>query len=340
MLPLLFIKTKHHHNSKLLVLIAFVIACLPLLVNAKFVIGIVGKTKNDSFYIQSYKGCVAFTESHPEVTCLYDGPDDYQDIRTQALIINDMVKSGIDGLLVATTDSDYLVNRALKNLYEKKIPVITFDSDLMPKDSHYRLAYVGTNNFDFGVALGNQIKLLINEDNKNICIQSGHETAPNLNERIAGVRFALSGQSTQRLSGENGWQEFSRCPLYSLGKRDTSLEQVTNLLKIKQPPAFLAVAGFAQFNPSYIESLTPYKGAIASKEVIIVSADTETTQLEALSQGLSSSNIGQNPFEMGRLSAELMYNYIANNKKPEQPFYYLDFHYCHKNNADTCTINY
>ena len=173
----------------------------------------------------------------------------------------------------------------------------------MPKDSHYRLAYVGTNNFDFGVALGNQIKLLINEDNKNICIQSGHETAPNLNERIAGVRFALSGQSTQRLSGENGWQEFSRCPLYSLGKRDTSLEQVTNLLKIKQPPAFLAVAGFAQFNPSYIESLTPYKGAIASKEVIIVSADTETTQLEALSQGLSSSNIGQNPFEMGRLSA-------------------------------------
>ena len=74
--------------------------------------------------------------------------------------------------------------------------------------------------------------------------------------------------------------------------------------------------------------------------MIIVSADTETTQLEALSQGLSSSNIGQNPFEMGRLSAELMYNYIANNKKPEQPFYYLDFHYCHKNNADTCTINY
>ena len=321
-------------------LLFYLLLLSPNLGSAKLIIGMVGKTKNDSFYVQSYKGCLKFAESHPEVTCRYDGPDDYQDIRTQALIINDMVKSGIDGLLVATTDSDFLVNRALKELNEKNIPVITFDSDLNPKDSRYRLAYVGTNNFDFGVALGNQVKVLIDTKSKNICIQSGHQTAPNLNERIAGIRFALSGQSKKRLSGENGWHEFSRCPLYSLGKREDSLEQVKSLVKMAETPAIIAVAGFAQFNSKYIEFMSPYKEKLGSKELIFISADTEEVQLKALNKGLSSSNIGQNPFEMGRLSAQLMYEVLVNNKKPAKEFYFLDFHYCQQNNAKTCTINH
>lgn len=333
-------KPTRRYPAKIFSALICLIACLPFFLQAKFVIGIVGKTKNDSFYIQSYKGCMAFAKSHPEITCLYDGPDDYQDIRTQALIINDMVKSGIDGLLVSTTDSDYLVNRALKDLYEKKIPVITFDSDLLLKDSRYRMAYVGTNNFDFGVALGNQLKQITDKNTKNICIQSGHQTAPNLNERIDGVRFALSGQSEQRLSGQNGWSEFSRCPLYSLGKRGLSLEQVVNIVKMKQPPAFVAVAGFAQFNPQYVELLTPYKDSLALNEITIISADTEQIQLDALHQGLSSANVGQNPFEMGRLSAQLMFEVIVNDKKPAKEFYYLDFHYCQQANALTCTINH
>lgn len=341
-----FIKPKFIYSScsiykpKISFSLFFVLLCLPFFANAQFVIGIVGKTKNDSFYIQAYKGCTEFAKSRPDVTCKYDGPDDYQDIRTQALIINDMMKSGIDGLLVSISDSDYLVERALKDLFEKNIPVITFDSDLLAKDHQYRLAYVGTDNFDFGVALGNQLKNLVSEENKRICIQSGHPTAPNLNKRIAGVRFALSGQSSQRLSGENGWSEYNRCPLYSLGKRGASLEQVKSLTKMDKPPAFVAVAGFAQFNTEYINLMTPYKHKLYSKELIIVSADTEKIQLDALSKGLSSSNVGQNPYEMGRLSAQLMYNVIKHNIKPAEAFYFLDFHYCQQSNAQTCTVNY
>ena len=126
-------KPTRRYPTKIFSALICLIACLPFFLQAKFVIGIVGKTKNDSFYIQSYKGCMAFAKSHPEITCLYDGPDDYQDIRTQALIINDMVKSGIDGLLVSTTDSDYLVNRALKDLYEKKSQSLRLTPICYPK---------------------------------------------------------------------------------------------------------------------------------------------------------------------------------------------------------------
>jgi len=42
------------------------------------VIAIVGKTKNDSFYQQAFKGCLHFSNEHPEIECKYDGPKDFQ----------------------------------------------------------------------------------------------------------------------------------------------------------------------------------------------------------------------------------------------------------------------
>lgn len=307
---------------------------------ANVVIAIVGKTKNDSFYQQAFKGCLKFASEHPEIICKYDGPKDFQDIRSQSMVINNLVQQGIDGLIVATTDSQHLVTRSLMALKSKNIPVITFDSDLLEKHQHHRLAYVGSNNFDFGVALGEQVKKLTNKANNTLCMQSGHHTTPNLNKRIAGVRYALSKQSTEHLSGQNGWREYSRCPLFSLGKREESLKQLMHLLKMENPPIFLAVAGFAQFNPNYVTALAPFKQRIADKGVIIVSADTEEIQLNVLSKGLSSANIGQNPFEMGRLSAKLMHDYILYNKKPAQSHYYTDFHYCTHSNASHCTVNH
>ncbi len=92
------------------------------------------------------------------------------DIRSQSMVINRLVDQEIDGLIVATTDSQHLVTRSLMALKSKNIPVITFDSDLLEKHQQYRLAYVGSNNFDFGVALGEQVKKLTNKVNNTLCM--------------------------------------------------------------------------------------------------------------------------------------------------------------------------
>ena len=94
-------------------IICLLMTLLPLQARA-FTIALVGKTKNDSFYQQSYQGCVAFASQHADVNCIYDGSNDYQDVRTQVLVINDLLKRDIDALLVATTDGDFLVKGALK----------------------------------------------------------------------------------------------------------------------------------------------------------------------------------------------------------------------------------
>ncbi|QTL35199.1 substrate-binding domain-containing protein [Pseudoalteromonas viridis] len=303
-------------------------------------IAIVGKTKNDSFYQQSYKGCLRFARDYPNVNCIYDGADDYQDVRTQVLIVKELLRKGIDGLLISTTDSQFLVEGALKQAAKKAIPVITFDSDLLPEHEAYRLTYVGTNNFDFGMALGEEAKRFKSGEKQFICLQSGHQTTPNLNQRIAGVRHALSGQSEKRLSGENGWVEHYRCPLYTLGRRSDALDQLVTMMKYPDPPIFVAVAGFAQFNPDYINRMSQFKSQIARQQRGIISADTENSQLKALQRGLSVTNIGQKPFEMGRLGTELLHQFITRRIKPAQSHYYLDYHYCNKGNVETCTTNH
>ncbi|OCQ21892.1 sugar-binding protein [Pseudoalteromonas luteoviolacea] len=307
---------------------------------AQLTFALIGKTKNDSFYEQSFKGCQAFSRTIADLNCVYDGADDYQDVRTQVLIVKEYINRGVDGLLISTTDSSFLVSGALKLAQQKGIPVITFDSDLLKEHHAYRLAYVGTNNFDFGVALGQAAKQFKRQDPQPICIQSGHQTTPNLNKRIQGVRHALSGKKEGKLDGSSGWIEYDRCPLYTMGRRDDSLSQLLTILDYKQPPIFLAVAGFAQFNPEYLTKLLPYKKRIKEENIAIISADTEQIQLTALSNSLSSINIGQKPYEMGKLSAELLYRYVKSGTKPEKSEHYLDFHYCNQKNVATCTVNY
>lgn len=294
-----------------------------------FKIALVGKTKNDSFYEQAFDGCKTFAESVDDLICVYDGPQDFQNPRSQANVVGSLLSQGIDGLLISTTSSEFLVERILNSARERQVPIITFDSDLLPEHGEYRMAYVGTNNFDFGAALGEYAKRFKKPGITEICIQSGSDMTPNLNERIRGVRYALSGDhSNQRLNGEQGWKEFSRCPFYTIGKRDKALNQLKFVLSQPNPPIFLAVAGFAQFSPDYVAEMLPFQARLRSGELVVISADAEPVQLLALQQNLSTVNIGQRPFEMGRYSAELMYRYLTSGRKPEYETNYLGYFYC------------
>lgn len=303
-------------------------------------IAVIGKTKNDSFYEQAFEGCQTLASEKADLTCIYDGPADYQDVRSQVKVVQEMLEREVDGLLISTTESRVLVDRALKLAQQRGVPVVTFDSDLLEEDHAYRLAYVGTNNFDFGVALGRYAERFKTQGLNRICIQSGSERTPNLNERVKGVRFALSGnRSNKKLTGENGWQEHNRCPFYSLGKRDRALSQLGYILAQPDRSIFLAVAGFAQFSPDYIATIQPYRNRIKANNVVIISADAEEVQLKALAQQLSTVNIGQRPFEMGRVGATMLYDYLKHNKKPEKEINYLGFYYCHEDNGVQCSFD-
>lgn len=115
--------------------------------------------------------------------------------KKQVEIVNQLIKQNIDGIIISANDSQSLknvINKAVNN----NIPVITFDSD--SPDSK-RLSYVGTDNYEVGVKIGNSlIDILKNKNilksNKKLMILSGDSGALNLNQRIAGFNNAIEGK--------------------------------------------------------------------------------------------------------------------------------------------------
>jgi ribose transport system substrate-binding protein len=315
----------------------YIFFLISLSAQAKIKIAIIPKTKNLSFFEASHKGCLDLAKTYNEIECIYDGPLDFQDPRQQALVLQKILKKGVDAILLAVTDSKFLVENGLKEAYKKGIPIITYDSDLLPQHQKYRMAYVGTDNIALGKALGEAAKSFKRNDIQNICIQSGSEGSPNLEDRIKGVRMSLTeGRSIKKMKGEHGWNELARCPLYTFGKPEMALFQFDFFLAKKEDLILLAVAGFAQVSPKYINKIEPHKKTIEKNIVTVITGDTLDIQLKALGLGLSTVNIGQNPYEMGKKGSKLLYDFVTKKLKPRRKFYYVDFHHCTKENVKTC----
>ncbi|SHE76010.1 substrate-binding protein domain-containing protein, partial [Devosia limi DSM 17137] len=114
-----------------------------------FTFAVVPKAMNNPFFDLTRDGCEARAAELGNVTCTYIGPVEHE-AATQAQIIEDLITQGVDGLAISVSDiaaATTVIDRAVA----AGIVVITFDSDA--PDSK-RSAYVGTDNKQFGTALG------------------------------------------------------------------------------------------------------------------------------------------------------------------------------------------
>ena len=101
---------------------------------------------------------------------------------------------------------------ALATAKQAGIPVLTWDSDLLPEDAGLRIAYVGTKNYDIGVNLA-KLALARHPKGGTVCLQTGGAAAANHNERMMGIRDTLGGMSGDkppgtRLTGQNGLSDY------------------------------------------------------------------------------------------------------------------------------------
>lgn len=135
---------------------------------------------NSVFFEQSGNGCKFAAAQIEGVECIYRGPEK-GDVRMQDKIIEQLISEGIDGIAVAVTESAFLARSSIQKARKAGIPVITYDSDFdAPTHEKYEnlsLAYIGTDNFEFGKALGEQLKKLRPNGGK-LLIQTGRPDSP------------------------------------------------------------------------------------------------------------------------------------------------------------------
>src|SRR6201999_2323272 len=182
---------------------------------------------------------------------------------------------GVDGIAVSPANAAAMAS-VLPDAKAKGIPVLTWDSDLLPEAKDLRIAYVGTHNYEIGVNLA-KLAMQIKPKGGKICIQSGGAAAANHNERMQGIRDTLAGKESaqapgDRLTGQNGWTEVDGCPLYTNDDFPLSVQQFQDTMaKNPKLDAFVPTGGFPQFIPDANRAaVEPFKDAIAKKELALI----------------------------------------------------------------------
>jgi ribose transport system substrate-binding protein len=307
---------------------------------AKYTFALVPKNMNNPFFDQARDGCKkAEAESNGEIECMYIGPGEHGGGDEQVQIVQDLVSKKVDGIAVSPSNAAAMAV-ALQAAKEAGIPVLTWDSDLLPENKDLRVAYVGTHNYEIGVNLA-KLVMQIKPKGGKVCIQSGGAAAANHNERMQGIRDTLSGKKSDAspgnaLAGENGWTELEGCPLYTDDDFPRSVQQFEDIMtKNPDVDAFIPTGGFPQFVPDANRAAVgKFKDKIASKSLALVVADTLPVQIEQMKEGLSLGQVGQRPFEMGYKSMFFLKD-LKEGKTVADPTY-TGLDVCTPETADTC----
>ena len=255
---------------------------------------LVPKQTSSPFFQVVGSGCidrarVLSLQDNLKVNCSFVGPE-FADADEQAEFIRQLVEEDIDGLAIAITKPNHAATlKAIDLATAQGIPVITFDSDDPASD---RLAYVGTDNWAFGEALG-KVLLQIDPTGGNYALISSN--APNVQEREEGVRFRLR---------KSGWIEHSESPGNCHDNATLSILQMRNFAN-NNIKAILPVGGWPMFNQGAQWSLF----ADDHPDVLTVCADTLPHQMDLLNRNKVNGLVGQIPFQMGVNALDLLFEY-------------------------------
>ncbi len=330
--------------KKYLLTAAVALAALTVAVSgaqAKFTFALVPKNMNNPFFDQARDGCKkAEAESNGAFECMYIGPGEHGGGEEQVQIVQDLVAKKVDGIAVAVANAAAMVV-ALQAAKDAGIPVLTWDSDMLPENKDLRLAYIGTHNYEIGTNLA-KLAMQIKPKGGTVCIQSGGAAAANHNERMQGIRDTLSGAASAAspgdvLTGQNGWTEIEGCPLYTNDDFPLSVQQFEDIMA-KNPnlDAFIPTGGFPQFVPDANRAaVEKYKSKIADKSLALVVADTLPIQIDQMKEGLSLGQVGQRPFEMGYMTMKAFAGMKEGKPAPADPSY-TGLDVCTPETADTC----
>jgi ribose transport system substrate-binding protein len=272
---------------------------------------VVPKAMNNPFFDVARDGCMKRAKELGNVECIYKGPIEHEPA-TQAQIIQDFITQKVDGLAISVADVAAMT-KSIEAATAAGIPVITFDADA---PGSKRIAYIGTNNKDFGLALGKQLLQLRPEGGKYAMV-SGGPGAKNLAERVDGVREALKGSK---------WVEVSGSPTFCNDDSTLAIQQMADL-RTATPDlaAIVPVGGWPMFAPEGFKAfVNKNKKDIDAGKLTLVVADTLKMQLELLRDGYSNALTGQRPFEMGEKSMDTLLAIKKGQKVPEIIYTGLD----------------
>jgi ribose transport system substrate-binding protein len=274
------------------------------------VFAVVPKAINNPFFNDVRRGCEAEAKKLG-VQCLYTGPT-VTEIQPQIQVLESLIQRHVDGMAISAVDGRAVVP-VIKRAMAAGIPVVTFDSDAAPGSG--RLAFIGTNNYKGGLALGKAFAQLLPNGGK-YAIITGGLGAENLNERIRGVHDGL-----KEAGAASKFTEVSGSPFPCNDDINRAVQLIEQALTAHPDlVGIVAVGGWPLFAPeAYKQALKPKVADMKAGKFAVVSFDTLKPELELLKEGYVNTLVGQRPYQMGVDSILALYNYVTKKIKPQDP---------------------
>ena len=269
------------------------------------VFALAGKSPSDVNFVAAWQGCADEAKRQGD-TCLPLGVGGPAQARVQDAAITVALAQPLAGLAVSVSHSALLAQSALALAAQRQVPVITFDSDLEPAHQALRRAYVGPDNVALGHALGLAARAAHPRGGR-LCLLSGDAKDPNLNQRVWGVRQALSQQATwpagRRLRGEGGWREVDRCPWYSGDSAERALKQMSIALGEMKVDAFIAVGHWPTLQPALFRAtVRPLQARLQGRQqdIFVSIGEPSEGQRQLMRDGLVRAYVAIDFQAMGR----------------------------------------
>jgi ribose transport system substrate-binding protein len=204
----------------------------------------------------------------------------------QNAILQNLASQGYDAVSVSVIAPNDQVG--VLNKVAEKTNLITFDSDA-PKSN--RLLYIGTNNYDAGKILGNEIVKLLPNGGK-IAFFVGMLGADNATQRFKGIQDAIAGHKIDIVDKreDNTDRAKARSNVEDMINAHSDLSMCVGLWNYNGPAIVAAIEALGK------------KG-----KVLGVAFDEDDGTLDGVANGTLQATVVQKPYQFGYLSSKWMH---------------------------------
>ena len=234
----------------------------------------------------------------------------------QQQIIETLLVTGVSGIAISPNDPENWTE--FLNEVAAKVNLVTQDSDA-PNSN--RLCYIGTNNYEAGVAAGKLIKKVLPDGGK-IVLFVGKLDAQNARDRKRGIEDTIKGSNIEIID-----------TLTDETDRAKAIANVQTTL-VAHPDVACLVGLWSYNGPAILNGV---RDSQMLDKVKIVAFDEEEETLQGIKDGHIAGTIVQQPFEFGYQSVKLLYQLAKGDRSmiPESKQIFIPVRTIDKSNVDS-----
>ena len=267
-----------------------------------YVFGVVAKSNNNPVFQAAKTGAEdeakkLSQEKGVDIKIDWRTPNE-EDPQKQADAVEQLVNAGASGISISASDANKLTD-AINKAVDSGVPVAMFDSDA-PKSK--RFAIFGTDDIDCGHKVMEQLAKEMGGKGV-VAILAGNQNAPNLQKRVQGVKEEAKKYPDIKI-------------LDAYYHKETPQDAAAKVEQVMQ--AHPEITGWAMIGgwPLFTDNALKF----APGSVKVVAVDALPAQLGYVKSGHVQVLLAQQVYEWGSTTVDLLYDLVANNKKPAEAF--------------------